>query len=140
MTALKAMHTEAKADGLLGAPVHGPNGPTMLGDLIVARGTELKGEAAAREERKAQEAPQAAAQVAAEHGADPLDRLVEQMQRCWDSRDALNQVLEDARKHGQTERTTEGPLGSLLPLGELLTNRIAELKAAYGGATERTTT
>lgn len=69
VTALQAMHTEAKADGLLGATVHGPGGDeTTLGELIVARGTVLKQEAAEREQRQAAEAPAVAEQVAAEHG------------------------------------------------------------------------
>jgi hypothetical protein len=69
VTALQAMHTEAKADGLLSATVHGPGGDeTTLGELIVTRGTVLKQEAAEREQRQAAEAPAVAEQVAAEHG------------------------------------------------------------------------
>ncbi|WP_330328144.1 ERF family protein [Streptomyces pseudovenezuelae] len=68
-TALLAMHTEAKSEGLLGATVYAPGGEEMaLGDLIVARGTTLKREAAEREQRQAAEAPAVAAQVAAETG------------------------------------------------------------------------
>jgi hypothetical protein len=68
-TALLAMHAEAKADGLLGAIVYAPGGQEMtLGDLIVARGRTVKAEAAEREARRAEEAPKAAAQVAAEAG------------------------------------------------------------------------
>ena len=137
VTALQAMHTEAKADGLLGAVVQGPDGETTLGDLLVARGTALKAEAAEREQRKAEEAPNVAAHVAAESGVDPLNRLMEQTQRMWDNADALGQIREDARIHGQLDRQVEGPLGSWLPLSELLTKRIDELKAAQGGATER---
>ncbi|MFD9249540.1 ERF family protein [Streptomyces bottropensis] len=66
--ALTAMHAEAKADGLLEAEVHGPNGKTTLKKLIVGRGTALKEEIAEREQRKAQEAPAVAAQVTAETG------------------------------------------------------------------------
>lgn len=139
VTALQAMHTEAKADGLLQAPVYGPDGETTLGDLITTRGTALKAEIAEREARKEQEAPQAAAQVAAEHGVDldPLDRLMEQTQRCWENRTALSQILEDARRQGQEKREVEGPMGKLLPLGELLSTRMAEMKAVQGGDTER---
>ena len=69
VTALQAMHTEAKADGLLGATVYGPGGDeAKLGELIVARGTVLKNEAAEREKKKAEEAAAVAAQVAAETG------------------------------------------------------------------------
>ena len=70
LTALQAMHTEAQADGLLGATVYGPGGDeTTLGELIVARGTVLKNEAAEREKKKAEETAAVAAQVAAETGA-----------------------------------------------------------------------
>jgi hypothetical protein len=69
VTALQAMHTEAKADGLLNARVYAPGGDeTTLGELIVARGTALKNEASEREKRKAAEAADVAAQVAAETG------------------------------------------------------------------------
>src|SRR5213595_2123964 len=69
VAALQVMHAEAKGDGLLGASVQGPNGPTTLGELIVGRGTELKAVAAEREQRQAVEAPAVAAQVAAETGS-----------------------------------------------------------------------
>lgn len=133
VTALLAMHTEAKSDGLLGAAVEGPDGQTTLGDLLVARGTHLKAEAAEREQRKAQEAPAAAAQVAAESGVpgpDPLDRLMEQTQRCWENPDVLSQVLAEAKQTGQAERQVEGPLGAWVPMFQMLTDRIAELNAA----------
>ena len=67
--ALLAMHTEAKAEGLLGATVYAPGGDeTTLGELIVARGTVLRNEAAEREKKKAEEAAAVAAQVTAETG------------------------------------------------------------------------
>ncbi|MFF7190588.1 phage recombination protein Bet [Streptomyces sp. NPDC008222] len=81
--------------------------------------------------------PGSAAQVAAEAGADPLDRLMEQTQRMWENADALGQIREDARIHGQLDRQVEGPLGSWLPLSELLTTRINELKASQGGGEQR---
>lgn len=134
VTALQAMHTEAKADGLLSAVVQGPDGETTLGELITARGTALRQEEEQREARKAEEAPKAAAQVAAEAGVDPLDRLMDQTQRMWDNADALGQIREDARRSGQLERDVEGPMGKRLPLGELLGVRLDELKNARGGA------
>lgn len=70
-TALVAMHTEAKAEGLLDAVVEGPDGETKLGELLVVRGTQLKAEEEEREARRAQERPEVAAQVAAEHGVKP---------------------------------------------------------------------
>ncbi|MFE1949951.1 ERF family protein [Streptomyces sp. NPDC059524] len=132
--ALQAMHTEVSADGLLGATVHGPDGQTTLGDLIVTRGKELRAAAAEKEQRQQEEAPKAAAQVAAEAGVDPLDRLMEQTQRMWDNADALSQIAEDARIHGQADRDAEGPLGGRMPLKDLLANRIAELKNTEGSA------
>ncbi|NUV54528.1 hypothetical protein G6W51_16750, partial [Streptomyces coelicolor] len=110
-TALLAMHTEAKADGLLGATVYAPGGEEMtLGELIVSRGTTLKREAAEREARQAAEAPEVAAQVAAETGVDPLDRLMEQAQRMWDNLDALGQIREEARINGISDRQVQSPL------------------------------
>ncbi|MGV9278144.1 ERF family protein [Streptomyces griseosporeus] len=69
VNALTAMHTEAKADGLLGETVYGPDGATTLETLIVGRGKQLRAEAEEREARKSAEAPAVAAQVAAETGA-----------------------------------------------------------------------
>ena len=135
-TALLAMHTEAKADGLLGATVYAPGGEEMtLGELIVSRGTTLKREAAEREARQAAEAPEVAAQVAAETGVDPLDRLMEQAQRMWDNLDALGQIREEARINGISDRQVQSPLGVWMPLVDLLTQRIGQLKeqASQGG-------
>ena len=157
VTALLAMHTEAKADGLLTAPVEGPSGQTTLGELLVARGTELKNEAAAREERKAQEAPAAAAQVAAEHGVPQHDspapsededrsahvqRLMAQVSdpNCWNNTDALSQIKGDAERHQVLDHEVQGPPPgrAWMPFRTLLEIRIAELKqAAQGGDTER---
>ena len=157
VTALLAMHTEAKADGLLNSPVEGPSGQTTLGELLVARGTELKNEAAAREERKAQEAPAAAAQVAAEHGVPQHDspapsededrsahvqRLMAQVSdpNCWNNTDALSQIKGDAERHQVLDHEVQGPPPgrAWMPFRTLLEIRIAELKqAAQGGDTER---
>jgi hypothetical protein len=157
VTALQAMHTEAKADGLLDAQVFGPHGETTLGELLVARGTELKAEAAAREERKAQEAPQAAAQVAAEHGIAPaqsapdgpaaedtpsadLARLTEQYRNCWGNAMALSQIRIEGSKLGLAETRVQGPPAygaKWTTFDALLQTRIDELNAAPGGDTER---
>ncbi|MFJ3699463.1 ERF family protein [Streptomyces sp. NPDC090052] len=126
--ALTAMHTEAKGDGLLQAQVDGPSGPTTLGDLIVWRGTQLKAEAAERDAKRQEEAPQAAAQIAAEHGVDPLDQLMGQVQRHWDSAEELTKTMAEANRRNQAQRTVESPLGARMPLSELLSTRIAELK------------
>ncbi|WP_399559172.1 ERF family protein (plasmid) [Streptomyces sp. NBC_00873] len=130
VTALQAMHTEAKADGLLNASVHGPDGETTLGALLVARGTQLKGEAAAREERKAQEAPAAAAQVAVEHGvaADSVDQLMAQVQRHWNDPMELTKDMAEATRRNLAQREVDGPFGGMVPFGEMVTARIAELK------------
>ncbi|MGV9891647.1 ERF family protein [Streptomyces sp. NPDC003395] len=68
VNALTAMHTEAKADGLLGETVYGPDGATTLETLIVGRGKQLRAEAEEREKKKAEEVAAVAAQVAAETG------------------------------------------------------------------------
>ena len=148
VTALTAMHAEARGDGLLGAAVQGPDGETTLGDLIVSRGKQLKDELAAREERKAQEAPAAAAQVAAEHGATApspgvsdesaahVQRLRGQAQTCWANAVALTQILGDADKHQVVDVEVDGPNG-LQKLGDLLSDRIAELNQTTKNGQER---
>jgi hypothetical protein len=128
ITALQAMHTEAKADGLLSASVHSPDGETTLGNLLVSRGTHLKGEAAAREERKAEEAPAAAAQVAAEHGVDPIDQLMVQVQRHWNDSTELTKDMAEAGRRNQMQREVDGPVGTPMKFGDMVTARIADLK------------
>ena len=92
-TALLAMHTEAKADGLLNATAYGPSGDeTTLGELIVARGTVLKNEAAEREKRKAEEAAAVAAQVAAETGTGTVTVDPESFQPHPDGQEFANQA------------------------------------------------
>ena len=145
VTALLAMHAEAKGDGLLSAEVQGHAGPTTLGELLVARGTALKGEAAAREERKAKEAPEAAAQVAVEHGVAPapvdgeaahVERLMGQTNSCWANAIALNQVLKDAEKHQVADVEVDTQTGRQT-LRALLTNRIAVLNQSTATGDER---
>jgi hypothetical protein len=93
VTALQAMHTEAKADGLLNATVYAPGGDeTTLGELIVARGTTLKNEAAEREKKKAAEAAAVAAQVAAETGTGSVAVDPESFQPHPDGQDLANQA------------------------------------------------
>ncbi|MFE9461615.1 ERF family protein [Streptomyces californicus] len=131
VTALTAMHAEAKGDGLLGSAVQGPDGETTLGELIVSRGRHLKDELAAREERQAQEAPAAAAQVAAEHGAgpDPIDNLIGQMQRGWNDVTELTKVMAEASRRNQLLRQVDGPVsGTVVQFGDMVTARIQELK------------
>lgn len=158
--ALAAMHAEAKADGLLEATVQGPDGETTLGALIVARGTQLKAEAAEREARRAEEAPKAAAQVAAEHGVtvvdpdcvvpdsaktgeptagDPvadalLDKLMGQVFEHRHDRDVLTQVRGNAEAKGLLNREVQGPGRQWMPFHELL-DRLME--AAQRGEHER---
>jgi hypothetical protein len=163
-TALLAMHTEAKADGLLGATVYAPGGEEMtLGELIVSRGTTLKREAAEREERQAAEAPEVAAQVAAETGVSPaaeedappseagekrdasesreaaFARLTEQYRNCWGNALALTQIRLEGKKLGFSEDRVQGPPpeSEWTTFDALLKARIEELKAAQGGDTER---
>ncbi|MEV4975487.1 ERF family protein [Streptomyces scopuliridis] len=156
VSALAAMHAEAKADGLLGAEVQGPDGSTTLGELLVARGTYLRGEAAKQEEAKAQEAPQVAAQVAAETGtprtSEPaqgnvepeapekpnrdahVQRLMAQVAdpNCWSNPLALSQIKKDAEKHQVLNEQVQGPPPGRewMAFRTLLDNRFAELNAA----------
>lgn len=156
--ALQAMHTEAKADGLLNATVYGPGGDeTTLGELIVARGTVLKNEAAEREKKKAEEAPAVAAQVAAETGAavpsaedapagetgqapsgpsEHLARLLGQVSDCWMSDNILifNQIGEDGAKHQVLDEQFTAKDGTVTTLRKVLDDRIAELQQQRSAA------
>jgi hypothetical protein len=161
VTALQAMHTEAKADGLLQETVYAPGGEEMaLGDLIVARGRTLKAEAAEREQRQAAEAPAVAAQVSAETGtgapaaetsgeaggesAEPgspsehLAKLLRQATDCWNSNNLLifNQIGEDGAQHGVLDEEFTDRRGAVTTLRKVLDGRIAEIQAAQGGAGE----
>jgi len=130
VTALTAMHAEAKGDGLLGATVQGPEGETTLGALIVSRGKQLKDELAAREERNAQEAPAVAAQVAAEHGVthESVDQLMAQVQRHWNDPMDLTRDMAEAGRRNVVTQQVDGPTGGMVAFGEMVTARIAELK------------
>ncbi|MFI6653268.1 ERF family protein [Streptomyces sp. NPDC050529] len=130
VTALLAMHAEAKGDGLLESQVHGPSGETTLGALLVARGKQLKEEVAAREERQAQEAPAAAAQVAAEHGVGPdvVDQLMAQVQRNWNDALELTKDMAEATRRNVALTEVDGPHGGMVQFGAMVTARIAELK------------
>lgn len=150
VNALLGMHAEVRADGLLNATVEGPNGDIGLGELLVTRGTELKAEAAQRKERKAQEAPKAAAQVAAEHGHAPappqpaaatdadkaahLQRLMGQVAdpSCWNSPLALSQIKGDAERHQLLDLEVQGPPpgSEWIAFRTLIDRRFAELKKA----------
>jgi len=147
--ALLALHAEAGADGLLSETVYGPDGDTTLETLIVGRGKQLKAEAAEREARKAEEKPQAAAQVAAEHGAaEPvaekggaanaldavLDKLMAQTQEHWDHPTVLAQIQGEAKAKGLINSQVQGPMGSWMKFGDLLNGRLAELAAERNGS------
>ena len=150
-TALQAMHSEAKADGLLQEIVYAPGGEEMpLGELIVARGRTLKAEAAERAERQAAEAPAVAAQVAAETGTAPaaedeptppsstqegpreaFARLTEQYRNCWGNELALLQIRVEGKQLGLSEERVQGPPpeSAWTTFDALLEARIAELNA-----------
>ncbi|MEU1327146.1 ERF family protein [Streptomyces microflavus] len=130
VTALTAMHAEAKGDGLLGSAVQGANGETTLGELIVSRGKQLKDELAAREERRAEEAPTAAAQVAAEHasGLGPVDQLMVQIQRNWNDTDGLTRDMAEAKRRNLLHQQVDGPHNNIVQLEAMLSTRIKELK------------
>ncbi|MFE4915769.1 hypothetical protein ACFRCX_30155 [Streptomyces sp. NPDC056652] len=75
-------------------------------------------------------APQASA------GENHVARLVDQAKTCWANAIALTQVLADAGKHHVADEEVDGPNGRQT-LRALLNDRIAQLKAATGGDTER---
>ncbi|MEW1565801.1 ERF family protein [Streptomyces sp. NPDC093509] len=144
--ALEVMHTEAKADGLLGATVYAPGGEEMtLGELIVSRGTTLRREAAEQEERKAKEAADVSKQMAAEHGTPAVHVDPESFQPHPDGQDFANQAaLASSREAvaGILSMATSQNLhqaGVLAPdsgkpdvLGAYLERRAAELGSADG--------
>lgn len=161
VTALQAMHTEAKAEGLLDATVFAPGGEEMtLGDLIVARGRTLKAEAEERARRQASEAPEVAAQVAAETGTvavqpsgdggqpeegagqetreQALARLTEQYRNCWGNQLALLQIRIEGKQLGLSEQQVQGPPpeSAWTTFDALLEARIDELKAAQDANTD----
>ncbi|KFG02519.1 hypothetical protein IQ62_01520, partial [Streptomyces scabiei] len=119
VTALTAMHTEARADGLLEATVHGPNGETTLGDLIVSRGTAVKAEAAQREHRKAEEAPKAAAQVAAETGTASVAVDPQTFQPHPDGQDFANQAALATSREAVDSLRGNAEAGGLVNAGVL---------------------
>lgn len=144
VNALTAMHAEVKADGLLGETVYGPDGDTTLETLIVGRGKQLRAEAEEREARKAAEAGEVAAQVAAEtgvaqngqaaEGVDHLARLRGQAVDCWDKPLSLAQIVLDAEKHGVADMEVPLRNGGALMFRELLNGRIIELEQQAGAA------
>jgi hypothetical protein len=96
----------------------------------VARGKQLKDELAAREERQAQEAPAAAAQVAAEHGVthESVDQLMAQVQRHWNDSMELTKDMAEAGRRKVAHRQVDGPTGGMVRFDAMVTARIAELK------------
>lgn len=105
--ALLAMHTEAKADGLLGETVYGPDGDTTLETLIVGRGKQLKAEAAEREKRRAEEKAAVSAQVAAETGIGRVFVDPESFVPHPDGQDFANQAaLATSREAVESLRST----------------------------------
>ncbi|MFB7222377.1 Rad52/Rad22 family DNA repair protein [Streptomyces sp. NPDC056227] len=67
---------------------------------------------------------------AAPAGPDPIDQLMAQVQneRTWDSHMELTKVMAEATRRSQLLREVEGPLGTPVKFGEMVTARIAELK------------
>ncbi|MFE1767292.1 ERF family protein [Streptomyces angustmyceticus] len=156
-SALAAMHAEVKADGLLNAMVQGPDGETTLGELIVARGKSLKEAAAEREAQRTEEAPKAAAQVAAEHGvAQPpaesgpapgaaetavqqgglaedemLDKLFLQAIANRSNVGVLEQIIAGAKQERVIERMVDGPppARERMTFGALLDLLLADAQA-----------
>lgn len=70
---------------------------------------------------------------------DPLPRLVAQYRNCWDNPTALLQIRLDGKKHEVSDRSVQGPPpeSEWTTFDALLEARIATLKAAQGGDTER---
>lgn len=63
-------------------------------------------------------------------GPDPIDNLIGQMQRGWDDPMELTKVSAEAARRNQLLRQVDGPVsGTVVQFGEMVTARIAELKA-----------
>lgn len=61
-------------------------------------------------------------------GPDPIDQLVAQVQRGWNDPTELTKALAEAGRRNQLLRQVDGPTGSMVPFGDMVTARIAELK------------
>ncbi|MFF4527042.1 hypothetical protein [Streptomyces bluensis] len=85
-----------------------------------------------------QESPSVAAASGGDQ-EDPLPRLVQQYQNCWDNRLALVQVRIDGKQSEVSDRSVQGPPpgNEWTTFDALLESRINELQAAQGGDTER---
>ncbi|MFB8122088.1 hypothetical protein ACFVG1_12950 [Streptomyces bacillaris] len=61
-------------------------------------------------------------------GPDPIDQLVAQVQRAWGDGLELTKVLAEAGRRNQLLREVDGPTGSMVQFGDMVTARIQELK------------
>ncbi|MET9053332.1 hypothetical protein ABZW50_19520 [Streptomyces bacillaris] len=61
-------------------------------------------------------------------GPDPIDQLVAQVQRGWNDPTELTKALAEAGRRNQLLRQVDGPTGSMVPFGDMVTARIQELK------------
>lgn len=129
---IRALRMRLEQAGQLGAMVPGMDGePTRIGDLI-----SFVQDQARQAAQKATEVPPtdgataATSQSAAEpeNGPDPIDQLVAQVQRGWNDPTELTKALAEAGRRNQLLREVDGPTGSMVPFGDMVTARIAELK------------
>ncbi|WP_218058261.1 hypothetical protein [Streptomyces sp. Wb2n-11] len=114
---------DARAKKLLDVtiPFGTPETPTRIEDLLVTRIAELKG--------KPNEPSATATSEQGAAGSDPIDHLMSQVQNHWADFTELTKTLAEAGRRNQLAREVEGPLGTQVQFGAMVTARIAELKA-----------
>jgi hypothetical protein len=111
----------AKALSDVTIPFGTPEVQTRIEDLLVNRIAELKGESAGHK-------PAGAGEQADPTGPDPIDQLMAQVQRHWGDFTELTKVMAEATRRNQLLREVDGPLGTPLKFGDMVTARIADLK------------
>ena len=71
--------------------------------------------------------------------SEHLSKLLRQVSDCWNSKNVLifNQIGEDGAQHGVLDEEFTDKRGAVTTLRKVLDDRIAEIRAAQGGDTER---
>jgi hypothetical protein len=103
-------------------------------DVAAARQEAAEAAPAGQEPEAQTQAAPAAPKPPSEH----LAKLLRQVSDCWKSNNVLifNQIREDGDRHGVLNEEFTDKRGAVTTLRAVLDGRIAEIKAAQGGATE----
>lgn len=123
--ALEGLLAEARTKGYVDftIPYGSPEQPTRVEDALVSRIGELRnpGGQPAEQSEPGSSAPP-------DSSPDPIDNLVGQVQRGWNDSTELTKVLAEAGRRNQLLREVDGPTGSMVQFGGMVTARIGELK------------